>query len=88
MNQYNRTDDRLLLQKECILANRSGSIETQTVDMSEIGLRVKTDRILPFKIGCELAVVIPSIDMTCLAELIWTKKDNDTTRLGLKFIAA
>ncbi len=88
MNQYNRTDDRLLLQKECILANRSGSIETQTVDMSEIVLRVKTDRILPFKIGCELAVVIPSMDITFLAELMWTKKDKNTTRLGLKLLAA
>ena len=89
MNQYNRTEERLPFQKECTLANRSGSIETQTVDMSEIGLRVKTDRTLPFKNGCELAVVIPSMDITFLAELMWTKKDfNNTTSLGLKFLLA
>ncbi len=89
MNQYNRTEERLPLQKECILANRSGSIETQTVDMSKMGLGVKTDGTLPFKIGCELAVVIPSMDITFLAELMWTKKDiNNTTRLGFKFLSA
>jgi hypothetical protein len=89
MNQNNRTDKRLPLQKECILANRSGSIETQTIDMSKIGLGVKTDRTLPFKKGCELAVVIPSMGKSSLAELMWTKKDfNNTTRLGLKFLLA
>jgi hypothetical protein len=89
MNQYNRTEERLPFQKECTLANRSGSIETQTVDMSEIGLRVKTDRTLPFKIGSELAVFIPSMDITFLAELMWTKKDSDNaTKLGLKLLAA
>jgi len=87
MNQNNRTEERLPLQKECILANRSGAIETQIVDMSKIGLGVKTDTILPFKNGCELAVVIPSMDKSSLAELMWTKKDfNNTIRLGLKFL--
>ncbi len=89
MNQNNRTDKRKPWQKECLLVNEFGLIETQTVDRSKMGLGVKTDRKLPFKKGCELAVVIPSMDKSSLAELMWTKKDfNNTTRLGLKFLLA
>ena len=47
-----RTDKRIPLQKECILLNQLGSIETQTVDISKMGLGVKTDRTMPFKNGC------------------------------------
>ena len=47
-----RTEERLPLQKECLLVNSSGSIEAQTVDMSKMGLGVKTDRTLLFKNGC------------------------------------
>ncbi len=89
MNQNNRVDKRLPLQKECILVNQFGLLETQTVDISKMGLGVKTDRTLPFKKGCELAVVIPSMGKSSLAELMWTKKDSDNaTKLGLKFLAA
>ena len=86
MNKNNRTEERLPLQNECILYNRFGFIKTQAVDISKMGLGVEVDRIPQFEIGCELAVVIPSMDKSFLAELIWTKKDNNTTSLGLKFI--
>ena len=52
MNQNNRTDGRINhrmgIQEKSILANRSDSIETQTVDMLIRGLGVKANRILPF----------------------------------------
>ncbi len=82
-----RTDKRILLQKECLLVNRSGSIEAQTVNMSKMGMVVKIDRILPFKIGSELTVSFPSMgNHLAKAKSIWTKKDsNNTTTLGLKF---
>jgi hypothetical protein len=88
MNQNNRTDKRLRLQKECILVNELGLIETQTVDVSKMGLGLKTDSTLPFtfKNGCELGVLIPSMDNLPPAKLMWTMKDfNNTTRLGLEF---
>jgi hypothetical protein len=81
----NRTDKRLPFQRKCIMGNRVGLIETKTVDMSKMGLGVKTDKTLPFKDGCELTVFILSMDLP-QAKLMWTKKDlNNTTRLGLKF---
>ena len=88
MNQNNWTDKRRPLQKECILSNRSDTIETQTIDMSKMELVVKTDRTLPFKIGYELDVVVPSMgNHPTKAKLIWTGKDfNNMTRLGLKFL--
>jgi len=80
-----RIHHRMGIKEKCILANRSVSIETQTVDISKMGLGVKTDSTLPFKIGCELAVFIPSMDKFSRAKLVWTKKDsNNITRLGLK----
>jgi len=90
MNQNNRTDKRINhrmgTQEKCILSNRSDSIETQTVDMSIMGLGVKTDRTLPFKNGCELTVFNSGMELP-QAKLMWTKKDfNNTTRLGLKFL--
>ena len=89
MNQNYRADKRLPLQKECILVNQVGLLETQTVDISKMGLGVKTDSPLPFKNGCELGVLIPSMGNLPHVKLMWTKKDfNNTTRLGLKFIAA
>ena len=86
MSQNNRTDTRLPLQKECTLGNQSSWVETQTIDISENGIRVTTDRTLPFKKGCELTVLMPSLDNLPQAKLVWIKKDfNNTTRLGLKF---
>jgi hypothetical protein len=86
MNQNNRTDKRLPLQKKCILLNQFGLLETQTVDISKMGLGVKTDSTLPFKNGCELTVFLPSLDNFPPAKLVWTKEDfSNTTRLGLKF---
>ncbi len=86
MNQNNRTDKRLTLQKKCILVNQFGLLETQTIDISKMGLGVKTDSTLPFKNGCELTVFLPSLDNFPPAKLMWTKKDfNNTTVLGLKF---
>ena len=88
MNQNNRTEERLPFKKGCILANCFGSIKTQIVDMSRMGLKVKTDSTLPFKFisAGEMAVFIPSISETSLAKLMWAKKDSiNTTRLGLKF---
>ncbi len=87
----NRTKERLPLQKKCTLVNSFGFIETQTIDISKIGLGVKTDRTLPLKLknGCELMVFIQSMDKLYQAELMWTKKDfNNTTRLGLNFLPA
>ncbi len=83
---HKRIDERIPFQKECILVNQFGLIETQTVDRSKIGLGVKTNSTLPleFKNGCELAVFIQGEDLPP-AELMWTKKDNNMTRLGLKF---
>ena len=89
MYKKNRIEERLPLQKGCIIANRSGSMETQTVDMSIMGLGVKIDSTLQFKNGCKLDVFIPSIGRNSLAKLMWIKKDsNNTTRLGLKYILA
>ncbi len=86
MNKNNRTDKRLPLQKKCILLNQFGLLETQTVDISKMGLGVKTDSTLPFKNGCELTVFLPSLDNFPPAKLMWTKEDfNNTTKLGLKF---
>ena len=87
MNQNNRANKRLPWQKECILFNGFGVIATQTVEMSKIGLGVKTDKPLPFKNGCELKVYIPFQKFSC-AKLMWTKNGNNTTRLGLKFLEA
>jgi len=94
MNQNNRTDKRfnhrMDIPGECILANQSDSIETQTVDISLMGLGIKTDSTLPFKFknGCELTVFISGKEFP-LAELMWTKKDfNNTNRLGLKFTSS
>ncbi len=86
MNQNNRADKRLPLQKRCILEDQCGWIGTQTVDMSKYGLGIKTHNTLPlrFKNGCELTVFILSMELP-QAKLMWTKKDfNNTTRLGLK----
>ena len=88
MSQNNRTDKRILLRKECILVNQFGLIETQTVDMSKMGLGVKTDRILPLKLknGCDLGVFVQNMDLP-QAKLMWIKKDiNNATRLGLEFL--
>ena len=90
MNQNNRIYIRLPWQKECILINQFGLIETQTVDRSKIGLGVKTNSTLPlkFNIGCDLGVFILSFVLP-QAKLMWKKKDfNNTTRLGLKFLPA
>ena len=85
MNQNNRTDKRIPLQKECILGDQFSWIETQTIDVSKNGIGVKTDKTLPFKNGCELTVFILSMELP-QAKLMWTKKDfNNTTKLGLKF---
>ncbi len=92
MIQKNRTNKRINhridIQRECILSNRSDSIETQTVNISTRGLEVKTDRTLPFKNDCELNVFISNMEFP-KAKLIWTKKDsNNTIRLRLKFLPA
>ena len=76
------------IQKICVLANGSDAIETQTIDLSLMGLGVKTDETLPFKNGCKLEVYIPSMSKTSRSKLMWTKKDfNNTTRLGLKLLS-
>ena len=86
MNQNNRTEERIPLPKECVLFNQFDLIKAETVDISKIGLEVKTDRTLQFINGCELAVSIPSMGFS-LAKLMWIRKDsNNTTRLGLKFL--
>ncbi len=89
MNLNNRTEERLPLQKKCTLVNSFGFIETQTIDMSKIGLGVKTVKTLPLKLknGCELMVFIQSMDKLYHAELMWTRKGfNNTTRLGLNIL--
>ncbi len=89
MSQNKRTDKRIPLQKECTLVTPLGLIETLIVDMSIMGLGVKTNRTLPFKNGCELSISIQSGENLLPAELMWKKKDfNTPTRLGLKFLAA
>jgi hypothetical protein len=89
MNLNNRTEERLPLQKKCTLVNSFGFIESQTVEISQTGLVVKTDRKLPLKLknGCEFMVFIQSMDKLYQTELMWTKKDfNNTTRLGLNIL--
>ena len=88
MNKNNRTEERLPLQKECLLVNHLESIEAKIVDMSIMGIGVKTDRTLPFnfKNGCKLTISIPWMELPQV-ELMWTKKDSkNTTKLGLKFL--
>lgn len=83
-----RINHRIGIQKKCTLANQFDSIEMQTVDISIIGLGVKTDKTLPFKNGCKLDVFIANQNFFH-AELMWIKKGfNNTTRLGLKFLPA
>ena len=85
MNQ--RTSIRLPWQKECILFNQFGLIKAKTVDISLIGLGVKTDSTLPlkFKNGCKLTAFVSGVEFT-QSEIMWTKKNfNNTTTLGLKF---
>ena len=90
MNQNNRTEERLPSQKKCRLVNELGTIEAQTVDISKMGLGVKTDKTLPFKFkngSCELAVFIQSMGDLPKAKIMWVKKDFDNkVRLGLKFL--
>ena len=77
-----------LRKKECTLFNQSGRIKAQTVEMSKMGLQVKTDSPLPFnfKNGCKMTISIPGMELP-QAELIWTRKGfNNATRLGLKFL--
>ena len=89
MNQNNRTDKRLPLQKKCILLNQFGCIELQTVDISKMGLGVKTGKTLPFKNDSEVTVFLPSLDNFPPAKLIWSKKDyKNTIKLGLSFSAS
>jgi hypothetical protein len=53
-----------------------------------MGLGVKADSTLPFKIGYQLTAFIPNMK-AYQAKLIWIEKDiNKTTRLGLKFVPA
>ncbi len=89
MNQNNRAEERLPSKKKCLLVNEFGLIESQTVDMSRMGLKVKTDSTLPFKFkngGCELAVFVQSMGDLPQAKLMWLKKgSNNKTKLGLKF---
>ena len=82
-----RTEERLSLQKRCILEDQHGWIGTHTIDISKIGLGVKTDNTLPLRLknGCELSVLIESTKLPP-AKIMWTKKDNKTTSLGLKFL--
>ena len=89
MNQNNRAEYRLSIHYECILVNPYGLIETQSIDMSIIGLGVETDRTLPYiKNGCVLAAFVERLGFYEV-KLIWTKKDfKNTTRLGLKFLPA
>ena len=88
MRKNNRTKERRPFQKECILFNEIGLIEAQTVDISIMGLGVKADSTLPFKIGYQLTAFIPNMK-AYQAKLIWIEKDiNKTTRLGLKFVPA
>jgi len=85
MNEKNRTEERIPLQKECILINESGLIKAQIINISRKGLRVNTDSKLPFKNGCELGVLIERMELP-MAKLMWTEKDfNNTTTLELKF---
>ena len=77
-----------LRKKECALFNQSGIIKAQTVEMSKMGLQVKTGSTLPFnfKNGCKLTISIPDMELP-QAELIWTMKAiNNINRLGLKFL--
>lgn len=87
---HKRIDERKPFQKECILASQFASINMLTVDMSKVGLGLGTNKTVPFKNGCVLAVSIPSMDKFFQAKLIWTKKDveNNATRLGLKLSAS
>ncbi len=81
-----RINPRVGIQEKCILSNQSESIETQTIDISIMGLGVKTDKTLPFKNGCKLTVLTSDVEFTQV-ELMWTKKDsNNKTILGLKFL--
>ncbi len=72
--------------EKCFISDKFNSIEAHTVDISEIGLGVETNKTVSFKNGCELAVSIPSMNKLFQVKLIWTKKDveNNATRLGLK----
>jgi len=77
-------------EKDCTLANRSGSTETLIVDTSKMGIGVKTDGTTPFENGNELKIFVPSMDnFRTMAKVMWKEKDfNNITRLGLKFLPA
>ena len=85
-----RINDRIGIQKECILVNGFGLVEAETIDISKNGIGLKSSNTMPFKIGSELTVSIPGMgNYLAKAKLLWTKKDsNNMTRLGLKFIVA
>ncbi len=87
MKKNIRTKKRMPFQKECILFNRFGLIKALTVDRSPIRLEVITEYPLPSKInkGCELTIS-DSGENFPRAKLMWTRKYNKTTRLGLKFL--
>ena len=93
MNQGSRTngriDQRMAIKIDCILANRSGSIKAQTIDVSVMGLGIVTDSTLPFKMGDELTARVPILsNYSSMAKVIWTKKNfNNITRLGLKLFS-
>ncbi len=87
MNQIDmsekRTTSRQPFQKECILINHFGSIKAQTVDISKWGMGVLVSGQMPIEKDGILFVDIKSLNYSSHAEVCWTKKDNDSTRVGL-----
>ena len=85
MNQNNRAYKRLPFQQDCLLSNRFGKTKGKTVDVSRMGLGVKTDNTWPFGYNsCKLTIFIPSKNRTFLTELMWIRKYLNTLQLGLK----
>ncbi len=83
-----RTNSRQPFQKECSLLYELVDIKSQTFDISMWGLGVLVSGQMPYKKGNTMFVSIKSLNYSSHAEVCWTKKDNDSTRVGLSLLTS
>ncbi len=81
-----RTNARWSSQKECSLLYEFADIKSQTVVISIWGLGVLVSGHILCKKGDTMPVRIKSLNYSSEAEVIWTKKDKDSTRVGFSLL--
>ena len=85
-----RMERRQPFHQECFLSNGFGKIQTQTVDVSKMGVGLLIIGSLPFETGDQMSVDINSIEFCSKVSVQWTRKDvkNKATRVGLKLFSS